>query len=758
MTSPIPSIEVASSTTKLPRKYDVLINFNGEDIRRKFVSHLDSVLSAVGLTTFLHHDNGVKPMHEPILNLCRVAIVVFTQTYSQSAWCLHQLQQIIQWHQTYCKHVLPVYYEIQPSDIRLQKGDFGKAFETTAHQTFSAQELEHGMSRWSHALTKAANFFGWDESNHRSDAELVDKIVKSVLNLPVMSATKFPVGLQSNVEDLIRTIKDKSSEVCIVGITGAGGSGKTTLAKAIYNQIHDTFREKSFIEDIGQVSRPRGHRGLQEQFLFDVLKTKVEITSVDMGRRMIRERLTGRRVFLVLDDLTENFTLFDLWECREWFSGGTVIIITTRDVDLPRILKVDSVFGIKLMSAKESLELLSWHAFREPKPKEEYNDLAESVVTHCGGLPLALEVVGNCLFERTKKEWKSVLLKLEKIPLHNVQQKLKISFDGLRNEIEKDLFIDICCSFVGEGRAYVTKILNDCGVDADSGIRVLIECSLITVKKNNKLGMHPLLQEMGREIIREIDEEEFWREWPPGFDDAEYVLTDNTGRRAIERLPVKLRSVRREPSRLLKHTENSDSLSKKLRWISLDWFSSEYLPDEFYLHEAIAIDLKHSDLRFVLKEPQVLANSESCDVSLPSDNLPYWLAYMGEGNSVSFTVPWDRDMKGMALSVVYLSTPEIVATECLTGVLIVNYTKCTLQIHNYDTITSFNDIDWQCIMSNLGPKDKVEIFVTFGDELVVKNTILYLICGESNYLKKEIESKKNCLLRFITKIVMCDFW
>jgi len=358
----------------------------------------------------------------------------------------------------------------------------------------------------------------------------VDKIVKSVLNLPVMSATKFPVGLQSNVEDLIRTIKDKSNEVCIVGITGAGGSGKTTLAKAIYNQIHDTFREKSFIEDIGQVSRTRGHHGLQEQFLFDVLKTKVEITSDDMGRRMIRERLTGRRVFLVLDDLTENFTLFDLWECREWFSGGTVIIITTRDVDLPRILKVDSVFGIKLMSVKESLELLSWHAFREPKPKEEYNDLAESVVTHCGGLPLALEVVGNCLFERTKKEWKSVLLKLEKIPLHNVQQKLKISFDGLRNEIEKDLFIDICCSFVGEGRAYVTKILNDCGVDADSGIRVLIECSLITVKKNNKLGMHPLLQEMGREIIREIDEEEFWREWPPGFDDAEYVLTDNTVR------------------------------------------------------------------------------------------------------------------------------------------------------------------------------------------------------------------------------------
>jgi len=162
-------MEFASSSSKLPRQYDVLINCDGEEIGRKFVSHLDSVLSTVGLTTLLHYDNAVKSTHiqQPILNLCRIVIVVFTKTYSESAWCLHQLQQIIEWHQTYCRHVLPVYYEIQPSDVRLQKGDFGKAFKATAQRIFSEQELEHGMSRWSHALTKAANFFGWDESNHR---------------------------------------------------------------------------------------------------------------------------------------------------------------------------------------------------------------------------------------------------------------------------------------------------------------------------------------------------------------------------------------------------------------------------------------------------------------------------------------------------------------------------------------------------------------------------------------------------------------
>jgi len=181
--------------------------------------------------------------------------------------------------------------------------------------------------------------------------------VKSVLNLPVLSATKFPVGLQSRVEDLIGTIKNKSTKVYTIAISGAGGCGKTTLAKAIYNQLSGTFMEKSFIEDIGQVNRTRGLFRLQERLLSDVLKTKVEIPSDEMGRRMIRERLSGKRVLIVLDDVPD-FGASLVWKCREWFSGGTLIIITTRDVDLPRILQVDSIFPLKLMNPRSPLSFL----------------------------------------------------------------------------------------------------------------------------------------------------------------------------------------------------------------------------------------------------------------------------------------------------------------------------------------------------------------------------------------------------------------
>jgi len=156
---------------------------------------------------------------------------------------------------------------------------------------------------------------------------------------------------------------------------------------------------------------------------------------------------------------------------------------------------------------------------------------------------------------------------------------------------------------------------------------------------------------------------------------------------------------------------------------------------------------------------QVYAGSESCDVSLPGDNGLNWLVQMGEGHSVSFTVPRDRDIKGMALCVVYLSTTEIVAIECLRSILIVNYTKCSLHIHNHDSVISFNDKDWEGIISNLGSVDRVEMFVNFGHGFVVKNTRVYLIYCDSKSLEMgpHHEPKENALNKFIKKIVMCDF-
>ena len=360
--------------------------------------------------------------------------------------------------------------------------------------------------------------------------EIVEVVLKKLDNAS-MSITEFPVGLESRIQEVIGFTKREFSTVCIIGIWGMGGLGKTTTAKATFNRIHRRFTDKCFIEDIREVCETdrRGHVHLQEQLLSGILKAKVNITSVGMGRDMLENKLSVRKALIVLDDVNEFGQLKDLCGNRKWFGHGSVIIITTRDVRLLKKLKVDYVYKIEEMNENESLELFSWHAFREEKPKEDFNEVARSVVGYCGGLPLALEVLGSYLSERTKKEWKSVLSKLKKIPNNQVQEKLRISFDGLRDQMEKDIFLDVCCFFIGKDRGYVTDILNGCGLHADIGITVLIERSLIKVVKSNKLGMHDLLRDMGREIIRESSAKRLGKRSRLWFhEDVVEVLTKNT--------------------------------------------------------------------------------------------------------------------------------------------------------------------------------------------------------------------------------------
>jgi len=130
----------------------------------------------------------------------------------------------------------------------------------------------------------------------------------------------------------------------------------------------------------------------------------------------------------------------------------------------------------------------------------------------------------------TKKEGESMVSELKIIPYNQVLDKLRISFDRLHH-LEKDIFLDICCFFIGKDRAYVTEILNGCGLKADIGITVLIERGLIKFERNNKLEMHSLLRDMGREISRQCWSEKLGNRSRLWFqDDAKHVLKRKTVR------------------------------------------------------------------------------------------------------------------------------------------------------------------------------------------------------------------------------------
>ncbi|MCH94802.1 TMV resistance protein N-like [Trifolium medium] len=158
---------------------------------------------------------------------------------------------------------------------------------------------------------------------------------------------------------------------------------------------------------------------------------------------------------------------------------------------------------MKEMDQSESLELFSWHAFKQASPGKDFARVSRNVVEYSGGLPLALEVLGSYLFNRGIAEWNSILEKLKRIPNDQIQKKLKISYDGLNDDTTKDIFLHIACFFIGMDRRDVIPILNGCELFAEIGISVLVDRSLVTIDDRNRLGMHDLLRDMGREIIRD---------------------------------------------------------------------------------------------------------------------------------------------------------------------------------------------------------------------------------------------------------------
>jgi ABC-type dipeptide/oligopeptide/nickel transport system ATPase component len=314
-----------------------------------------------------------------------------------------------------------------------------------------------------------------------------------------LDVAKHPIGMKSRVDDIKDLLNLGASDVRIVGIYGMGGIGKTTLAKAVYNEICDVFQGNSFLSNLKERSEKHGLIHLQKQLLKDIFKTNLKIYNVDSGVSIIERRIRGKKVLVVLDDIDDFENLHKLVQ-KQWFGQGSRIIVTTRDEHLLSQLEVDKKYKVEELNHRESLRLFSWHAFKMYNPKGDYLKLSIEAVNYAGGLPLALVVLGSFLNGRTIAEWKSEVEKLQRTPHEKIQKILQISFDSL-DPYTKDIFLDIACFFVGMDKEYVSKIFDSCNFFPEIGIPILIHKSLVTIDFRNELKMHNLIRDMGREIV-----------------------------------------------------------------------------------------------------------------------------------------------------------------------------------------------------------------------------------------------------------------
>jgi hypothetical protein len=124
-----------------------------------------------GINTFI--DSSELPKGEQIaselllpiqpIQGSRISVVVFSNNYVDSSWCLEVLAKIMECRRTARQLVLPIFYDVDSSDVRHQKGNFAEVF--AKHEERYSLEIDKVL-RWKRALFEVANLSGWHLRNN----------------------------------------------------------------------------------------------------------------------------------------------------------------------------------------------------------------------------------------------------------------------------------------------------------------------------------------------------------------------------------------------------------------------------------------------------------------------------------------------------------------------------------------------------------------------------------------------------------------
>ncbi|CAL1398084.1 unnamed protein product [Linum trigynum] len=565
---PIASSSSSTLPSLLPaREYEVFLSFRGLDVRNNFSDHLYASLSRSKIRAFrdeeeLPKGEEISPSLIRAIGESKIYIPIFSENYASSKWCLQELAQMVECCKREKGHLfLPIFYLVDPRDVRHQQGPYEQAFEQHAQK--HSQQTVQG---WKEALQVVGKMKGWHVTESNGQGFVINEVLSKIelhFRRIYTLVTDELVGIHTHVEEVVKLLNLGSNNPKVVGIHGMGGIGKTTLSKAVYNKISAEFDRCCFLEGVKEtLTRNDGVISLQNKIISGILRQDYQVENMSEGINVIKERVCKHKLILVLDDVDDKFE-FDkvLGKLRD-FSLESRFIFTTRNKRVLDFFIGCKIYEVREMSPQYSLKLFSKHAFRTDHPPEDDSVITQEFVKVAAGLPLALKVMGSLLFHRERRLWEEKLKEFKGIlsPESEVSKIMKISYDEL-TPTEKQIFLDIACLFIGSKKEVLYNMWNACSFHPESGINTLVDRSLMKLDEDNRFWMHDHIRDLGRAIVQEEDirhphrRSRIWCEEDAMMD----LLRNNEANNWVEVLMVDMRRWKNEVL-----TENE---FKKLHWL-----------------------------------------------------------------------------------------------------------------------------------------------------------------------------------------------
>ncbi|GJW00736.1 Toll/interleukin-1 receptor domain-containing protein [Tanacetum coccineum] len=156
--------------------HDVFLSFRGADTRNSFTDHLHKALLDANIDTFLD-DAEMKTGQElktelvSAIKTSKASIIVLSRNYASSTWCLDELALIMEQHRTSKHVVFPIFYHVEPTDVRKQQKSFLVAMEEHKQKMeaeTNAQkksEWAQKIDKWKKALTQVSDLKGIDAND-----------------------------------------------------------------------------------------------------------------------------------------------------------------------------------------------------------------------------------------------------------------------------------------------------------------------------------------------------------------------------------------------------------------------------------------------------------------------------------------------------------------------------------------------------------------------------------------------------------------